>query len=214
MGEEYYILEDGEKKGPFTFKELVNQELDLDTKVRAPGSDEWQSASYLPQFSEYFASLGYMFPTEDNLAPIAYRVLSYIIDYMIIGIIAAIIIVKIGLINVTDANKLSAEQMMNSISMRTQLTMEVIFAILFIIYNILSEIGSLRGSIGKRIFGLRVVDADGKSLPILKSFVRSIGAVTGYSPLGLVIIIISYFIGKHRQTWYERVTDSFVIRPL
>lgn len=213
MGEEYYILEDGEKKGPYTFKELISEGIDIDTQVLEPGSDSWQSASYLPKFAEYFASLGYLFPTEDNLASIPFRIISYIIDYVIIGLIAGIVIVKIGLINVNDAAKLNPEQMMKSISVHTQLMMELIFAVIYIIYNVISEIGSMRGSLGKRMCGLRVVDADGGRLNAVRSLVRSIGAVTGYSPLGLMVIIISFFIGKHRQTWYERVTNSFVIKP-
>ncbi len=103
---------------------------------------------------------------------------------------------------------------MRSSSFHDRIIMELIFAVIFIVYNVVSEITNIRGSLGKRICGLKVVDADGRTLSIAKSLTRSIGAVTGYIffPVGSIIVIISFFIGTHRQTWYERITNSFVIK--
>jgi len=66
MNDEYYILEDGEKVGPFSFDELTARGVDIDSSILVPGSDTWQNASYLPEFSEYFEAQGFYFPTEGN----------------------------------------------------------------------------------------------------------------------------------------------------
>lgn len=216
MGEEYYILENGEKKGPFTFKELINEGIDLDTQILAPTSTEWQSASYLPQFADYFISQGYLFPTEDNLAAPGYRTLAFFIDYMVLSIVAGMIMLQTGLLkNLNTTEKLTPESLVAGLGTRTILLIELAFVIIFLIYNVIFETSGMRGSLGKRICGLKVVDADGDGLSLVKAILRNIGAVTVYAffPFGALIIIISFFVGKHRQTWYERYTASFVIKP-
>ena len=212
MGEEYYILENGEKKGPFTFRELINKGVDLDTQVLAPGTQEWQSASYLPQFADYFTSLGYLFPTEDNLASPGYRTLAFIIDYIILFLITCIIIVQTGLIKVSDAEKFDPKTFMESLSGRNVAMIELSFVAVFLIYNVIFEVGAMRGSPGKRICGLKVVDADGRALPVVKALLRNIGAVTSYNIIGMVVTGVSFFIGSQRQTWYERLIKTYVIR--
>lgn len=212
MGEEYYILEDGVKRGPFTFKELIQQSIGLDTQVLAPGMDTWQSASYLPQFSEYFASLGYLFPTEDNLASPLFRSLAFIIDYFILSIITGFVIIETGLLKLGDAAKFDPKTFIENLSSRDMLMIELSFVAVFLIYNVIFEIGGMRGSLGKRLCGLKVVDADGQSLTFVKALLRNIGAVTSYNIFGMVITAVSFFIGSHHQTWYERLTKVYVIK--
>ena len=54
MNSDYYILEDGEQKGPFTFDELIEMEPDLHTRVLSPNADGWQDACDLPELYDYF----------------------------------------------------------------------------------------------------------------------------------------------------------------
>src|SRR5579862_4407107 len=87
MGNDYYILEDGEQKGPFTFDELIDMGLNIHTRVLSPLADGWQDACDLPEFYRYFEGKGIYFPTEDNLASFWWRLAAYIIDTVILTVL-------------------------------------------------------------------------------------------------------------------------------
>ncbi len=212
MNEEYYVLEDGEKVGPFTYNELIERGLDVDTSVLTPLTDAWQNASYLPQFSEYFEAMGYYFPTEDNLANAGWRTIAFIIDYIIVSVITMFIALNAGLFKLPATTTFNPAAALSMLSQRTIYTMEASLAIVFLLYNILFE-STARGSIGKRICGLKVVDEDGRKLTLVKTFLRNVGALTAFNIFGLVFLIVSFFFRDLRQTWYERLTKTYVIKP-
>jgi len=211
MNEAYYVLADGVKTGPFSLEEVIEQGISVDTQVCTLDTD-WQNASYLPEFAEYFESLGYIFPTEENLAHFGWRVIAFVIDYFMIGVCVMYIAVNLNLI-VLPAPTASFESAMNTMfSQRSLQYTELIFAIIFLTYNMLFELMPTRGTIGKRLFNLRVVDEDGDRLSFIKSFVRSIGLLTGFNIFGFIIAIISFMISKNRQAWYDQVTKTYVVR--
>jgi len=51
MNEEYYLLEGDDKKGPFTFDELVKMDIGIYTEIITPVSDKPQYASELPELN-------------------------------------------------------------------------------------------------------------------------------------------------------------------
>lgn len=212
MNEEYYVLEDGEKVGPFSFNQLINRGIDIDTPVSAPGDDNWHNASYLPEFIAYFETQGYNFPTEDNLAGFGWRTLAFIIDYMILSLVTGTICVKAGLLVFPASAKFDPAMFLNTLSQRSLLTIEACFVAVFLCYNVLFEASGIRGSIGKKVCGLKVVDADGRKLGIGMVFLRNLGAVTAYNLFGLIFLIINYFVAGHQQTWYERLGKTYMIK--
>jgi hypothetical protein len=58
--------------------------------VLSPKADDWQRASDLPEFFEYFEAKGVYFPTEDNLATFWWRLLAYLIDSVLISLLISI----------------------------------------------------------------------------------------------------------------------------
>jgi len=196
MNEEYYVLENGEKTGPFTFNELTERGLDVDTSVSTPGSDTWQNASYLPEFNEYFEKQGHYFPTEDNIAHFGWRTLAFIIDYMIISLVAGTIDIKAGWLVLPATAKFDPAALMNAIPERSLVIIEISFVLLFLLYNVLLEASNARASFGKKLCGLKVVDADGRKLTFIMALLRNIGAVTAYNIFALFFLIISFFCGR------------------
>src|ERR1700761_1612262 len=83
----YYLQEDGEQTGPFTFDEIIEKEPDIHTRVLSPITNSWEDACDLPEFFDYFEANGVYFPTEDNLASFWWRLLAYVIDYAILSFI-------------------------------------------------------------------------------------------------------------------------------
>ena len=213
MNDEYYILEDGEKAGPFSFDELTERGIDIDSSILVPGSDTWQNASYLPEFNEYFESQGFYFPTEGNLAGFGWRTLASVIDYIVVSLIAGLIDIKAGWLVFPASTAFNPTLMLTNLSQRSLMIIELSFVVVFVLYNTIFEATDMRGSIGKRTCGLKVVDADGRKLSFLMAVARNIGAVTVYHIFGLIFLIISFFFSDRQQTWYDKQTKAYVIKP-
>jgi uncharacterized RDD family membrane protein YckC len=208
MDDEYYVLEDGEKTGPFTFNELIDREINVDTPVLIPSVDTWQNASYLPEFNDYFEAKGFYFPTEDNLATVGWRILAFIIDYIFVSAIAITIALQAGWVVLPTSAKLNP--LNNIIPERSMLIIEVSFSVMFLIYHTLFEVSGMRGGIGKKICGLKVVDEDGRGLTLIKALSRNFGVLLSFMVYGLPFFTL--FFSEHKQTWYERLVKTYMIR--
>jgi uncharacterized RDD family membrane protein YckC len=202
MNDEYYLIEDGEKTGPYTFNELINMELTIHTELITPKSDVPQYASELPEFNSYFEAQGIYFPTLDNLAPYGSRIVAFIIDYILVSMIALFIDIRMGWFVMPDQPKFILES-------SQQLTIAGTCYIVFLIYNVLFELSPSKGSIGKMIFKLIVVDANGKNLKIINSLVKNLGVIL--SLIFFTIPFLTAFFNEHHQTWYERLTKAYQI---
>ena len=88
--------------------------------------------------------------------------------------------------------------------------MEVVLYTILIVYNMIGEASPMRGSLGKRICRLAVVDADGQGLTVLNALVRSFGRVVSlfFSGIGFV----SIFFTEHKQALHDLVAKTYVIR--
>jgi uncharacterized RDD family membrane protein YckC len=209
MNDEYYILENGEKMGPFSFNELIKKGIEIDTSIATSSAGEWQNASYLPEFNEYFESQGFYFPTEDNLAGFGWRMLAFFIDYIIVSLIAVIIILKAGWVTFPTSPALNMA-FTNIMSPKAMMIIEANFAFVFLVYHTLCEASKLRGSVGKKICGLKVVDADGKRINIIKALARNLGAFLSFMLYGLPFFTL--FFSAHKQTWYDRLAKTYMIK--
>jgi uncharacterized RDD family membrane protein YckC len=209
MEAEYYVLEDGEKAGPFTYSELVERGMDIDTQVLTPLSDTWQSASYVHEFSEYFEANGYYFPTEGNLAGAAWRILAFVIDYMAISLIAGFIEAETGWIKLPKTITIDTA-MAGQLPRGLMVILFALFAAVYILYHSLFEVSGLRATIGQRICGLKVVDEDGRRIHFLRAIFRNIGGIL--SCMLYCLPFLTLFLSERKQTWYERLAKTYMIR--
>jgi uncharacterized RDD family membrane protein YckC len=209
MTDGYFILENGEQTGPFTFGELTDMGLDLHTRVLSPNADTWQDACDLPEFYEYFLAEGYHFPTEDNLASFWWRLLAFILDYVIVSVVfglAFTILASRGALprmqSIDDFLKLSSSQL---------LTMRIVIFGTLIIYNAIGEASGMKGSLGKKICGIVVVNTDGEGLSFGIALVRSIGKVVSIFVIwGLGTL--SIFFTDNRQSLHDLVARTYVVK--
>jgi uncharacterized RDD family membrane protein YckC len=208
MDNAYYIEENGEQKGPYRFDELIKMDIDLHAKVLTPSNEDWQDACDLPELFSYFEARGVIFPTEDNLASFWWRLLAYVVDYFILSFLSGFIFsflatygVKFNLQSYSDLLKLSITQV---------LTIQLIVSLTLIIYNSACEASPMKGSIGKKLFGLVVVDADGLGLSYLNALGRSAGKVISISILYLGFI--SIFFTEHRQALHDYMAKTYVVK--
>ena len=206
MNNQYYILDDEENQlGPFTLNELIERDIDMHTQVLG-ATNEWQYASELPELYDYFQYKGIYFPTGDNIAGIGWRVLAFFIDYVLVVAITVIIALNFGWVNMPAPGATT----MPLPPMPYLLYIEITICLAYILYHSLLEQTGWKGSIGKKICGLRVVDANGQKLSLLKSAGRNLGAILSLNLYG--IPFLSVFINEHKQAWYDRLTDAYMIK--
>ncbi len=208
MSSDYYILEDGEQTGPFSFDELIDMGLEIHTRVLSPLAEGWLDACDLPEFYPYFESHGIYFPTGDNLASFWWRMLAFLIDYVIISILLTILFVvtvQFGLtIKVPTIDVILKESFVERLKL-----MLVIYLVL-IIYNSAGEASAWEGSIGKRICRLVVVDIDGQGLSYPRALLRSFGKAISLFVNG--IGFLSVFWSEHRQALHDYIAKTYVVK--
>jgi uncharacterized RDD family membrane protein YckC len=208
MNYDYYILEDGEQKGPYTFEELTDKGLNIHSRVLSPLADTWQDACDLPEFYRYFEAKGIYFPTEDNLASFWWRLLAYIIDTIILYFVSQIIFAILAYRGITfDVRSYGELLKMPVIKL---LELQLISSLTLIIYNSVCEASSMKGSIGKRICRIVVVDIDGVGLTYPVALVRSIGKVLSISMF--YVGFLSIFWSEHRQALHDYLAKTYVVK--
>jgi uncharacterized RDD family membrane protein YckC len=202
----YYILQDGEKTGPYTQYELMDMDIDVKTMVLSPLGNDWQHASELPEFYEYFESKGIYFPTEDNLATFWWRLLAYVIDYIVLVIIVMIFGVGLGVVLTLTGypvDKFDAEKAENKI------LLNLAGIVVNILYHSVFEATYMRGSIGKVVCKLAVVDADGQKLSFGRALKRNFGKILSSIAIGIGFLNILW--DEHRQGWHDQIAKTYVI---
>lgn len=202
MNDEYYLVEGEEKKGPYSYNDLINMDITIHTEIITSLSDKPQYASELPEFNDYFEAQGIYFPTEDNLATFGKRVSAFIIDYFATYIIVSNIATRTGWVVLPTNYRLGmpvpTSMLILSISVLTT----------FLVYNTICEATGLKGSLGKKIFKLIVVDINGKGLSIPRALLRNLGVVLSIT---IWLPFLSIFFSEHRQAWYDSLAKTYVV---
>jgi uncharacterized RDD family membrane protein YckC len=211
MDNAYYVLEDGDQRGPYTFDELTQLELDIHTRVLSPLADSWQDACDLPELFPYFEALGVHFPTEDNLASFWWRLLAFIIDFILLSFVvdAAIsMLIYRGIIpNITD---FTSVQSFSKLSASDFLILEATVYGIFISYNTICEASALNGSVGKKICKIVVVDQDGVGLTFPNALFRSFGKAVSMFLYGIPALSILW--SEHRQALHDYLARTYVVK--
>jgi uncharacterized RDD family membrane protein YckC len=207
MTNDYYILVDGEQSGPFSYDELTEMELDVHTRVLSPLADTWQDACDLPEFYPYFESRGIYLPTGDNLASFGWRFLAWIFDYLVVSYLTSFVVKVLVLQNVIPVVQ-SYEALLKA--PRVLLILQLSFSITLILYNSICEVSPLKGSIGKKLCRLVVVDIDGMGLSYLNALLRSAGKAI--SIFFLYTGFLSIFFTEHRQALHDMLAKTYVVK--
>jgi len=208
MSDGYYILEEGEEKGPYTFDELTDMAIGIHDRILSPTVETWQYACDLPELYPYFVAQEIYLPTGDNLASFGWRLLAFIIDYFILSFLLTILISLVPSIGVSfklqsynDLLKLPASEMVR---------LQVIVYVSLLIYNSVCEASAMEGTVGQRICKLVVVDIDGMRLSYLIALLRSAGKVISLFFYGLGFL--SIFFTEHRQAMHDFLAKTYVVK--
>ena len=211
MNDMYFILVDGEQTGPYTFEELVEKEPDIHTRILAPAENRWQDACDLPELYEYFRELGVDFPTEDNLASFWLRLLAFLIDLVLLSVLLDFIFVILTSYGyISNLQAYNSIQSFNKMPAKDLLILQLILNATLIVYNSAFEASKFKGSPGKKICRIMVVDDDGMGITFLNAVARSLCKVISLSFWG--IGFLSIFWTEHRQALHDYLAKTYVIK--
>jgi uncharacterized RDD family membrane protein YckC len=205
MTEGYYISQGEEEHGPFTLEEVLKMPLSVDTMVLSPQAEDWQRASDLPEFFDYFEAQGVYFPTEDNLASFWVRLLAYVIDAILISVSLSFFASEF----VLQLYKEMETNINSNESLIARLKFNLIIFVISAMYHSIFEATPMRGSIGKKLCKLAVVDADGRRLSVLKALIRNFGKLLSSIVFGVGYLAILW--DDHKQAWHDKMAKTYVI---
>ncbi|HVW96496.1 MAG TPA: RDD family protein [Mucilaginibacter sp.] len=208
MAQEYYIITDEEQIGPLSFRELTATGPDLHTRIQSAGATEWQYACDIPELYPYFAMRGIYLPTGDNLASFGRRLLAWVIDYFIISFLASFVIGYLTSSGRIPAISSYADLLKASPS--DLLIMQLCFLVTLVVYNSICEASPLKGSAGKKICGMVVVDINGIGLSFINALLRSLGKAI--SVFVLYLGFLSIFFTEHKQALHDRLARTYVVK--
>ncbi|RYD92018.1 MAG: RDD family protein [Sphingobacteriales bacterium] len=164
----YYILQNNEQTGPFTHEELMDMGIKGDTFVLSPLAAEWQHAASLPEFHIFFHSQGIYVPTQTNQAGFWWRLLAYIIDSVILTMLTSAPTFIMEVINgVTES----------AVTEAVGNYFNVIYLFAYLLYHPTCEASNMRGSFGKMICKLAVVDSSGQRISFFHAVGRNLGKI-------------------------------------
>jgi len=226
MSGEYFILEKGQKLGPFTGDELMDRPLEPTDMVLLPDETDFKAAHELPEFIQYFKSEGIYYPTKENTRAYLLRLPAFIIDMVILifgisilgGIFLGTYMEKFGKIFTPDLFNDSAKMQKVMHDHQTELlVMQLVILLCVFIYNTLCEASRLHGSVGKYICGLAVVDDAGYGLTLGQAAGRNFGKVSYELPsfyIGFFAYILNLAMvwSPMHQAIHDKISGCFVVR--
>jgi uncharacterized RDD family membrane protein YckC len=214
MAYDYYILEGNEQSGPYTFQEITLLELDVHTRILSPLADTWQDACDLPEFYPYFEARGIYLPTGDNLASFGWRLLAWFIDYVALSFINNFVLsalISAGFnIKLPTMEQLTKASVTDVMPAKDIFTLMIILNLVMIIYHAVCEASPMKGSLGKKLCRLVVVDVDGSGLTFVNAFLRNLGKIVSGTVLGIGFLNIIW--NEHKQGWHDIFARTYVVK--
>ncbi len=147
------------------------------------------------------------------------RFVAYIIDYVILYVINLIILAPImGLIGVGvasssfDMASMTEGDIVTMIKtiMMAVVAGSIVLMVVNILYYTLMEASKFQGTVGKIALGLKVTDANGGKLDIVKALLRNVGKIVS----GLILMIGYIMAGftEKKQALHDMFVGALVVK--
>jgi len=154
-----------------------------------------------------------------NYAGFWMRFLAWIIDYIIIYVAQAFIVVPVlGVVGFNFANKIASGQdmaegdaiamVMTAVAAASAVALLVI--VLQILYYSLMEASKYQGTVGKIALGLIVTDANGAKLDFTKALVRNLCKIISGIILGIGYIMAGFT--DKKQALHDMIASTLVVK--
>lgn len=200
MINEYYILRQGQNEGPYSHTELMDMGIQTTDFILSPIADGLQQAADLPEFQEYFKSIGMYIPSPTNVASFWWRLFAYFIDYALLYMGIILIAVIVGILS--RFTSILPHHISNENALLALVTG-------MILYHSSFETTTMKGSIGKTICKL-VVDAFGERLTFGRALSRNFSKILSGSLCGLGFLTVLW--NPMRQGWHDQIAKTYIVR--
>jgi len=147
------------------------------------------------------------------------RFVAYIIDYLILYVINLIILVPImgmvglgvssGGFDMAAMSEGDVVQMIKTVLMAV-VAGSVVMMIVNLIYFTVMESSKFQGTVGKIALGLKVTDANGGKLDLVKAFLRNLGKIVSG-----IILFIGYIMAgftEKKQALHDMFVGALVVK--
>jgi len=143
-------------------------------------------------------------------AGVLHRILAVIIDHIILGIVAFIIAMPLGV----SAMTFSAAGM-NPMAMAANMMSWVVFGALILIIWLLyfPYFESTTGqTLGKRVMGIKVTKEDGKKLSFGDALIRTVLRIVDALPFAYIIGLIVIMVSQKKQRIGDMAVKTIVVK--
>jgi len=206
----YYIVEKGEKSGPFNLEEIRTKNINPDTLVWYYGLEKWKKAESIEELKEIFIQPPPIIKQEEdiNIPPIPSEIKNN--DYELASVSARFggyLILNVIVLIIFFAAGGTVEELEQSEGFFEDALWAGIGggAINGIFYPFFS------GNLGHKLLGLKVIHKEtGKPINnIFQGYIREF--LKGFSSM-VIIPLIWLFFDENRQNLYDKMTKTLVVK--
>ena len=140
------------------------------------------------------------------------RFIALLIDVVLLGTVLLVIsVIWFGLLRVVSFGWLDtiAPQLQALTTLVLRVVVPITTAISVVVGYFLFFFSVTGQTVGKRVFGLRVVSTSGDQVKLRQAFVRLVGYVI--SALPIYLGFLAMFFDPERRTWHDRLAHTAVI---
>lgn len=198
MEDGYLVVIEGKPKGPFSLAEIKEMNLREDTFVKKSGMSDYKEAHEIPELCEL---LGFKLTRAEAqyFASPDVRLLAALIDYGIIVTFYLVIVLVVVSFIETQYLKVAIT-----------LSFLPVIPLAKFLMNVGMEASKRRGTFGKSLLGIKVIDEDGNKISLSKSLARNLYKLLCTLTLGLGYI--AGFFNRKQQCWHDRLAHTLVVK--
>jgi uncharacterized RDD family membrane protein YckC len=223
--EKWYVRADGETLGPYDgrrVKEMIEQaRLAADSPVAKVGATQWSAIRDIPVFAALLppAPPPSVVGSPSGQSPVAekggpryagfwIRLLAYIIDLIIVNLVAVGVGLVVGhLIRVVaTANGIHNSEQISAIASAIG---AVVGLAIVLVYYIVFNSGRWQGTPGKRVLGIHLVTVGGEKVGGWLAFGRYLAYIVSSLPLFIGFMVIGW--NSEKKGFHDMICDTRVI---
>ncbi|MXV50826.1 DUF4339 domain-containing protein [Pedobacter sp. HMF7647] len=198
MDKEYFIVEAGRPKGPYTFEQLRELSIHPGTFIKHTGMDDYKEAHELEELRSLFG-FKKIISAPQYFATLDVRLLAVVIDIFLVTFVYALI--ALVLVSMVDEREKQIAIAAAGIA---------VIPLIKLIYATVMESSPKQGTFGKSWIRIKVCDDEGGRLNTGKAFFRNLAKILSFATFG--IGYLSGFFNRKQKCLHDIIAGTMVIK--